>query len=66
MSRRRFKEIRESILQSLLSGSRTVNEISRKTNSKWEVVMKHLEWLEREGKVTKVVTESGLKIYSLR
>jgi len=65
MAKRSFDNIRNSILFSLDTGEKTVNEIARTTNINWRTVDHHLTYLLGRGMVEKTLDTAYAKIFAL-
>ena len=63
--KRTFVEIRNSILLSLASGQKTINQISSETNINWKTVERHLTHLIGKGWVREVFSSAYVRIYEL-
>lgn len=61
--RKKYPQIRQLILNELLHGERTVNDISQKTGLTWRTVDLHLIYLIGKGLVEPVFISSYVKIY---
>ena len=60
MSKRKFKEVREDILETL-EKPKSITQIAKDARMTWKTAQKHLLWLEKvEGKV-KIVKKSKRK-----
>ena len=65
IARRTFNDLRRSILISLVSGQKTVNQISRHTKINWRSVVIHIKYLVEKGLIKNVVNSPYVKIYEL-
>lgn len=65
MKKRTFVELRERILTNLLSGQKTVNQISSETEINWKTVDNHLTYLMGKGMVRSVFSSRYVKIFEL-
>ena len=63
--KRRFIEIRNSILLSLASGQKTINQISSETGINWKTVERHLIYLIGRGWAREVFRSSYVRIFEL-
>ena len=63
--KRTFIEIRNSILLSLASGQKTINQISVETQINWRTVDRHLVYLIGKGWVKEVFRSSYVRILEL-
>ncbi|MBS3105395.1 ArsR family transcriptional regulator [Candidatus Woesearchaeota archaeon] len=63
--KRRFIDIRNSILISLASGQKTINQISNETQINWKTVERHLIHLIGKGWVREVFTSAYVRIFEL-
>jgi predicted transcriptional regulator len=63
--KRTFIEIRNSILLSLASGQKTINQISVETQINWRTVDRHLVYLIGKGWVKEVFSSSYVRILEL-
>ena len=64
-AKRRFIEIRNSILLSLASGQKTINQISSEAQVNWKTVDRHLIYLTGKGWVREVFSSAYVRIYEL-
>ena len=63
--KRTFIEIRNSILLSLASGQKTINQISGETNVNWKTVERHLIYLVGKGWAREVFSSAYVRIFEL-
>ena len=63
--KRTFIEIRNSILSSLASGQKTINQISSETFINWKTVERHLTYLTGKGWVREAFSSSYVRIYEM-
>ena len=63
--KRKFIEIRNSILLSLTDGQKTINQISSETGINWRTVERHLTYLIGKGWVKEVFSSAYVRIYEL-
>ena len=63
--KRTFIEIRNSILLSLASGQKTINQISSEAQVNWKTVERHLTYLTGQGWVREVFSSAYVRIYEL-
>ena len=63
--KRRFIEIRNSILLSLASGQKTINHISNETQINWRTVERHLTYLIGKGWVREAFHSAYVRIFEL-
>ncbi|MBI3027815.1 ArsR family transcriptional regulator [Candidatus Woesearchaeota archaeon] len=63
--KRTFIEIRNSILMSLASGQKTINQISSETGINWKTVERHLIYLNGKGWVHEVLSSSFVRVFEL-
>ncbi|MBT4823880.1 hypothetical protein HN695_00755 [Candidatus Woesearchaeota archaeon] len=63
--RRTFHDLRRVILISLVSGQKTVNQVSRSTKINWRSVVIHLNYLVEKGLVRNLVNSPYVKIFEL-
>lgn len=63
--KRSFIEIRNSILLSLASGQKTINQISSETRINWKTVERHLVYLIGKGWVREVFSSAYVRIFEL-
>ena len=63
--KRRFIEIRNSILLSLASGQKTINQISIETQINWRTVERHLTYLIGKGWVREAFSSAYVRIFEL-
>ena len=64
-SKRTFSEIRDSIILSLASGLKTINQISSDTRINWKTVQHHLVYLVGKGLAREVVSSAFVRIFEL-
>ncbi|MDP3764874.1 MAG: ArsR family transcriptional regulator [Nanoarchaeota archaeon] len=64
-TKRRFIEIRNSILLSLASGQKTINQISNNTQINWKTVERHLVYLIGKGWVREAFSSAYVRIFEL-
>ena len=65
MQKRTFIEIRESILLSLASGQKTINQIAGETEINWRTVDNHLIYLLGKSLVREAFRSSYVRIFEL-
>ena len=63
--KRTFIEIRNSILLSLASGQKTINQISSETQINWKTVERHLIYLIGKGWVREVFSSAYVRVFEL-
>ena len=63
--KRTFIEIRNSILLSLASGQKTINQISNEAQINWKTVQHHLVYLVGKGLVREVFNSAYVRIFEL-
>ncbi len=63
--KRTFYELRQLILRELSTGQQTINALSKNTGINWRTSKEHLEFLERNGDVTEVVSSEYVRIFRL-
>ena len=63
--KRTFIEIRNSILLSLASGQKTINQISNETQVNWKTVDRHLVYLVGRGWAREVFSSAYVRIFEL-
>ena len=63
--KRRFIEIRNSILLSLATGQKTINQISSETNINWRTVERHLTYLMGKRWVREAFSSAYVRIFEL-
>ena len=63
--KRSFIDIRNSILISLASGQKTINQISSETQINWKTVERHLIYLIGKGWVKEVFSSAYVRIFEL-
>lgn len=63
--KRTFNELREIILQTLVDGKRTLNEISRLSGINWKTVDNHITYLIGRAMVTEVFNSPYVRIVEL-
>ena len=63
--KRTFIEIRNSILLSLASGQKTINQISSETEINWKTVERHLVHLIGKGWVREAFSSAYVRIFEL-
>ena len=63
--KRTFIEIRNSILLSLASGQKTINQISNETEINWKTVERHLIYLMGKGWVREVFSSAYVRVFEL-
>ena len=63
--KRSFINIRNSILISLTSGQKTINQISNETQINWKTVERHLIYLIGKGWVREVFSSAYVRIFEL-
>lgn len=64
-SRRRFEDLRLSILRSLSKGQKTINQIAAETGINWRTVELHLTYLAGRGLVVEIFSSSYVRIFQL-
>lgn len=65
VTKRTFVDIRNSILLSLASGQKTINQISNETNVNWKTVDNHLVYLMGKLLVKEAFTSPYARIFEL-
>ena len=65
VTKRTFVDIRNSILLSLASGQKTINQISSETEINWRTVDNHLVYLMGKLLVREAFTSSYVRIFEL-
>lgn len=63
--KRTFIEIRNSILLSLASGQKTINQLSNETQINWKTVDRHLVYLVGKGWVREVFSSAYVRVFEL-
>lgn len=63
--KRRFIEIRNTILLSLASGQKTINQISSENQINWRTVERHLIYLIGKGWVREAFSSAYVRIFEL-
>jgi predicted transcriptional regulator len=63
--KRTFIDIRNSILLSLASGQKTINQISSETQINWKTVERHLIYLIGKGWVREVFSSAYVRVFEL-
>ena len=63
--KRTFIDIRNSILLSLASGQKTINQTSSETQINWKTVERHLIYLIGRGRVKEVFSSAYVRIFEL-
>ena len=63
--KRTFIEIRNSILLSLASGQKTINQISSEAQVNWKTVERHLIYLTGKGWVREVFSSAYVRVFEL-
>ena len=63
--KRTFIKIRDSILISLASGQKTINQISGETEINWKTVERHLIYLIGKGWAREVFSSAYLRVFEL-
>ena len=63
--KRTFIELRNSILLSLASGQKTINQISSETQINWKTVERHLTYLIGKGWVREAFSSAYVRIFEL-
>ena len=63
--KRTFIDIRNSILISLASGQKTINQISSETRINWKTVDRHLIYLIGKGWAREVFSSAYVRIFEL-
>lgn len=64
-AKRTFIKIRDSILISLASGQKTINQISSETEINWKTVERHLIYLIGKGWAREVFSSAYLRVFEL-
>ena len=64
-AKRTFIKIRDSILLSLASGQKTINQISSETTINWKTVERHLIYLIGKGWAREVFSSAYLRVFEL-
>lgn len=64
-AKRTFDKIRDSILLSLASGQKTINQISSETEINWKTVERHLVYLIGKGWAREVFSSAYLRVFEL-
>jgi predicted ArsR family transcriptional regulator len=64
-TKRRFGELRFLVLQGLLTGQKTVNQLSNDVHINWRTVDKHLIYLIGRGFVSPVFQSPYVKIFQI-
>ena len=66
VKKRRFEELRQSILSHLVEGTnKTVNQISQETGINWKTVDNHLIYLTGRGWVKNTFSSPYVKIFEI-
>ena len=65
IQKRKFIEIRNSILLSLASGQKTINQISCEAQINWKTVERHLTYLMGKGWVREAFSSAYVRIFEL-
>lgn len=63
--KRTFIEIRNSILLSLASGQKTINQISGETQVNWKTVERHLVYLVGKGWAREAFSSAYVRVFEL-
>ena len=63
--KRTFSELREIILNTLLGGKKTLNEVSKASGINWKTVDNHIVYLIGRGMVTEVFSSPYVRIVEL-
>ena len=63
--KRTFIELRNSIILTLASGQKTINQIASETGINWKTVENHLVYLAGKGWVREVFTSAYVRIFEL-
>ncbi|MBI2558342.1 ArsR family transcriptional regulator [Candidatus Woesearchaeota archaeon] len=63
--KRTFIEIRNSILLSLASGQKTINQISGETQVNWKTVERHLVYLVGRGWAREAFSSAYVRVFEL-
>ena len=63
--KRTFIEIRNSILLSLASGQKTINQISNEAEINWKTVERHLIYLIGKGWAREVFSSAYVRVFQL-
>ena len=64
-AKRTFIKIRDSILISLASGQKTINQVSNEAQINWKTVERHLIYLIGKGWVREVFSSAYLRVFEL-
>jgi len=64
-TKRTFIDIRNSILLSLTSGQKTINQMSIETQINWKTVERHLIYLIGKGWVKEVFSSAYVRVFEL-
>ena len=64
-TKRTFSDLRKIILESLIHGKKTVNQISSDSGINWKTVDNHLIWLTGKGYVQIVFSSPYVKIFEI-
>ncbi|MBI2656563.1 ArsR family transcriptional regulator [Candidatus Woesearchaeota archaeon] len=63
--KRKFVDIRNSILLSLASGQKTINQISNEASINWKTVERHLIYLIGKGWVREAFSSAYVRVFEL-
>lgn len=63
--KRRFSDIRTSVLLTLASGQKTINQISNEAGINWRTVERHLVYLIGKGLVREAFSSAYVRIFEL-
>jgi len=64
-TKRKFSDLRRLILETLIDGKKTVNQLSQDTGINWKTVDNHLIWLTGKGFVQIVFSSPYVKIFEI-
>jgi len=64
-TKRTFSDLRRLILEELMQGKKTVNQLSTKSGINWKTVDNHLIWLTGKGFVQIVFSSPYVKIFEI-
>ncbi|MBI2101298.1 ArsR family transcriptional regulator [Candidatus Woesearchaeota archaeon] len=65
IQKRRFTDLRSSILLCLASGQKTINQISNETQINWKTVERHLVHLIGKGWAREVFSSAYVRVFEL-
>ena len=65
IQKRRFTDLRSSILLCLASGQKTINQISNETQINWKTVERHLVYLIGKGWAREVFSSAYVRVFEL-